>query len=324
MKKNYNMELKQLGKTNYKITPVGFGAWAIGGAGWVFGWGKQDDEDSKKAIYKAIDLGINWIDTAAVYGLGHAEEVIGKALVGMKVKPYVFTKCELVWDENRNVYGSLKKDSIKRECEASLRRLKIEAIDLYQIHWPDPDTDIEEGWEAINELMSEGKVRYAGVSNFNVQQMKRCETLGHIYTLQPPYSMLRRAIEKETLPYCRQNETGVIIYSPMQSGLLTGKMTKERMASMADDDWRRSNKEFTEPRLSKNLELVEKLKSIGNQYGVTAGVVAIAWTLYNSGVTAAIAGARNESQVMEISKALDFRLSPEEYKQIEVWLEENK
>ncbi len=318
------MNKKTLGNTGFEITEIGLGAWAMGGAGWAFSWGQQDDDESVKAIHKALDLGINWIDTAAVYGLGHSEEVVEKALQGMSQKPLVFTKCQMTWDDKGKVTGKLKRESIKNECENSLRRLKTDAIDLYQIHWPEPDEDIEEGWMAMNELKKEGKVKYIGVCNFNVRQLERCMAIAPVYTLQPPYSMLRRAIEKETLPYCKKNNIGVIVYSPMQSGLLTGKMTKERMEKMDSGDWRKNSPEFKEPRLSKNLELVEKLRKIGDKHNVTPGVVAIAWTLHNQDVTASIVGARSEQQVMENSRALDFRLTPEEYELIETFLEENK
>lgn len=291
------MKTKKLGNTDFEITSVGFGAWAIGGGGWEFGWGKQDDENSVKAIHKAIESGINWIDTAAVYGLGHSEEVVAKALKGMKERPYVFTKCELRWDENGKIYNSIKKESVKYECEMSLKRLQTDVIDLYQIHWPSPDNDIEEGWEAMQELKAEGKIRFAGVSNFSVEQMERIMNIARISSLQPPYSLSHSVTEKKIIPYCEKNNIGVIVYSPMMSGLLSGKMTRERIEALPDDDWRKNSSQFKEPRLTKNLLIAEKLKEIGKKYGAEAGAVAIAWTLRLNGVTAAIVGARNPGQI---------------------------
>jgi aryl-alcohol dehydrogenase-like predicted oxidoreductase len=312
-----------------EITPIGFGAWAIGGGDWAFAWGAQDDADSVAAIEKAVDEGINWIDTAAVYGLGHSEEIVARALknIGSARRPYVFTKCSLVWDENREVSHSLKAASIRRECEESLRRLEVDAIDLYQIHWPrfspeDPDDDIEEGWQTLKELKDEGKVRYIGVSNFSAEQMERIAPIAPVTSLQPPYSMIRREVEKETLPYAKANGIGVIVYSPMQSGLLTGRMTRERIAQMPDDDWRRRNKEFQEPNLTKNLKLVEKLDEIARRHDVFTGAVAVAWTLRNDAVTAAIVGARSPRQVEALKDALEFRLSDEEFDEIEAKIKE--
>jgi aryl-alcohol dehydrogenase-like predicted oxidoreductase len=312
-----------------EITPIGFGAWAIGGGDWAFAWGAQDDADSVAAIEKAVDEGINWIDTAAVYGLGHSEEIVARALknIGSARRPYVFTKCSLVWDENREVSHSLKAASIRRECEESLRRLEVDAIDLYQIHWPrfspeDPDDDIEEGWQTLKDLKDEGKVRYIGVSNFSAEQMERIAPIAPVTSLQPPYSMIRREVEKETLPYAKANGIGVIVYSPMQSGLLTGRMTRERIAQMPDDDWRRRNKEFQEPNLTKNLKLVEKLDEIARRHDVFTGAVAVAWTLRNDAVTAAIVGARSPRQVEALKDALEFRLSDEEFDEIEAKIKE--
>jgi aryl-alcohol dehydrogenase-like predicted oxidoreductase len=308
-----------------EITPIGFGAWAIGGGDWAFAWGAQDDADSVAAIEKAVDEGINWIDTAAVYGLGHSEEIVARALknIGSARRPYVFTKCSLVWDENREVSHSLKAASIRRECEESLRRLEVDAIDLYQIHWPrfspeDPDDDIEEGWQTLKDLKDEGKVRYIGVSNFSAEQMERIAPIAPVTSLQPPYSMIRREVEKETLPYAKANGIGVIVYSPMQSGLLTGRMTRERIAQMPDDDWRRRNKEFQEP----DLKLVEKLDEIARRHDVFTGAVAVAWTLRNDAVTAAIVGARSPRQVEALKDALEFRLSDEEFDEIEAKIKE--
>lgn len=298
------------------LSPIGVGAWAIGGSGWAFGWGPQDDDESIGAIRKALDLGINWIDTAAVYGLGHSEEVVAKALEGVSPRPYVFTKCERTWNEKREIQKSLKADSIKREAEASLKRLNTDVIDLYQIHWPEPDEDIEEGWSAMAQLQQEGKVRWIGVSNFNVQQMQRAMHLAPISSLQPPYSLVSPEVEESILPYCQENDIGVIVYSPMKSGLLTGAMTKERVANLPQDDFRRRAAAFQEPNLSKNLKLVDVLREIGERHGRTPGEVAIAWTLHHPAVTAAIVGMRSAKQVDGVKGALDFRLSNEEVQQI--------
>lgn len=311
------MKKKKLGNTDFEITSVGVGAWAMGGNNWLYGWGWQDDELSIKAIHKAIDSGINWIDTAAIYGLGHSEEVVAKALKGMHEKPFVFTKCELRWNDKGEIYGCLKKDSIKQECEASLKRLQTEIIDLYQIHWPDPDPDIEEGWEALQELKREGKIKYAGVSNFNVSQMERIAKIAPISSLQPPYSLCQPEAEKEIIPYCENNNIGVIVYSPMMSGLLSGKMTRERINNLPDDDWRKRYPEFQEPKLSKNLKIVEKLKDIGKNYGLEAGAVAIAWTLRLSGVTGAIVGVRNPEQVNLLISVENISLTKEEIDELD-------
>ncbi|MEH2374441.1 aldo/keto reductase [Nostoc sp.] len=317
------MQTKQLGNSELHITPIGFGAWAIGGSGWAFGWGTQDDQESIAAINSALDLGVNWIDTAAVYGLGHSEEIVAKALKGRSNRPYIFTKCSLIWDETRKIGNSLKADSLRREVEASLRRLDIETIDLYQIHWPSPDSDIEEGWTTLAKLKDEGKVRYIGVSNFNVEQLKRAQKIAPVTSLQPPYSLVKPDVEKEILPFCQENNIGVIVYSPMQSGLLTGKMTPERVANLSDDDWRKNSSEFQEPRLSRNLKLVEVLQHIGQQHDRSPGEVAIAWTLNNPAVTAAIVGGRNPKQVEGIIGAGEFRLNQQELDQIAAFLREN-
>jgi aryl-alcohol dehydrogenase-like predicted oxidoreductase len=307
-----------------QLTPVGFGAWAIGGGNWEFAWGPQDDNESIGAIHRALDLGVNWIDTAAIYGLGHSEEVVAKALKGWSgARPYVFTKCSMRWNADRTIYRSLKADSLRAELEASLRRLQVEQIDLYQIHWPNPETEIEEGWETLEKFKEEGKVRWIGVSNFNVEQMKRAMKIAPIASLQPPYSMLRRAIEQEILPFARGNGIGVIGYSPMVSGLLTGKMTAERIAVLPEDDWRRQSVEFNEPRLSRNLKLVELLWEIGRPHSVEPGVVALAWVLRNPALTAAIVGGRSAQQVEGVAPALSFRLSEEEYQRINGFLAEN-
>ena len=318
------METRQLGNSDLHITPLGIGAWAMGGGGWNGSMGPQDDADSIPAIHAALDHGLNWIDTAALYGLGHSEEVVAKALKGWSgARPLVFTKCSMRWHEDRSIYRSLKADSLREELEASLRRLGLEQIDLYQIHWPNPETEIEEGWEALAKVKEQGKIRWIGVSNFNVEQMKRAQKIAPITSLQPPYSMLRRAIEQEILPFARENGIGVINYSPMVSGLLTGKMTAERVAGLPGDDWRRRSVEFNEPRLSRNMRLVELLREIGHGHGVEPGVVAVAWTLHNPAVTAAIVGGRSARQVEGLVAALSFRLSAEEYGRIDGFLAEN-
>lgn len=288
----------------------------MGGGGWAFGWGPQDDSQSIAALHAALDRGVNWIDTAAIYGLGHSEEVVGKALQGRPNRPYVFTKCSLVWNEKREISNSLKADSIRRECEASLRRLKLDAIDLYQIHWPNPEPQIEEGWAALAQLKQEGKVRWIGLSNFSARQMDRCRKLAPITSLQPPYSAISPEAEDELLPYCQKHGIGVIVYSPMKSGLLSGKMTKERVANFPADDFRRRAPTFREPALSHNLELAEFMKKIGARHNRSAGEVAIAWTLRHPAVTAAIVGVRSPEQVAGVIGAVDFRLSPREIEEI--------
>ena len=308
--------LRALGNSDMQLTSIGFGAWAIGGGDWAYAWGPQDDNDSIAAIRRALDLGINWIDTAAVYGLGHSEEVVAKALKGSGHKPYVFTKCSLRWGADRAIYSSLKAASVVEELEASLRRLNVETIDLYQVHWPNPEGEIEEGWEALARLKEQGKIRCIGVSNFNVDQMERVRKIAPITSLQPPYSMLRPAIEEKILPYAQAHGIGVINYSPMLSGMLTGKMTPQRIAAMPADDWRRNNIEYKEPRLSRNMLLVELLREIGSGHGVTPGVVAVAWTLHHPAITAAIVGGRSSRQVEETVAALEFRLSEEEFAKI--------
>jgi aryl-alcohol dehydrogenase-like predicted oxidoreductase len=298
------------------ITPVGFGAWAVGGE-WAYGWGAQDDQDSIDAIHHALDLGINWIDTAAIYGLGHSEEVVGRALKGRANRPYVFTKCEQRWDANRKQYESLKADSLREECEASLRRLQIDAIDLYQIHWPRPDEEIEEGWEALAKLKQEGKVRYIAVSNFSVSQMERAMKIAPITSLQPPYSLIRREVEAEILPFCQKHNIGVIPYSPMQAGLLTGAMTKERVANLSPTDWRTKNEQYREPNLTRNLAMADILKEIGARHERSAGEVAVAWVLRHPAITGAIVGFRNPRQVDGVIGAQTFRLTQDEIGEIE-------
>jgi aryl-alcohol dehydrogenase-like predicted oxidoreductase len=314
------METRQLGNSNLHITPIGFGAWAIGGGGWEFGWGGQDDRDSIAAIREALDAGVNWIDTAAVYGLGHSEEIVARALEGVHPRPYVFTKCSMVWDERGRIRHRLNAESIRRECLASLRRLRVDALDLYQIHWPDPDEDIEEGWTTLADLQREGKVRNIGVSNFNVAQMKRAQAIAPIASLQPRYSLLHREVEPEVLPFAARENIGVIAYSPMASGLLTGAMTPERIAELPADDWRRRHSDFREPRLSTSLKLVRLLRAIGHRHARSPAEVAIAWVLRNPAVTAAIVGARRPDQVRGVVGAADLHISRGESAWIQAFL----
>jgi len=314
------MQTRKLGNSDLHITRVGYGAWAIGGSGWQFAWGSQNDDDSIAAIHRSLELGVNWIDTAAVYGLGHSEEVVARALKSWTgPRPYVFTKCALRWDTQGNVKKMLRAGSIRREVEASLQRLSTDVIDLYQIHWPpDPDSDeLEEGWSTMAGLHRQGKVRWIGVSNFNVQQLRRAQAIAPVTSLQPPYSLVHREIEDQVLPYCRGEGIGVIVYSPMASGLLTGAMTRERAARLPKDDWRKHHPDFTEPNLSRNLALVERLAEIARRHNRSAGEVAIAWTLHNPAVTGAIVGARNARQAEGVMRAGEFRLSDEEVTEIE-------
>jgi aryl-alcohol dehydrogenase-like predicted oxidoreductase len=316
-------ETRQLGNSDMHLTPIGYGAWAIGGGNWEFGWGAQDDDESVRTIERALDSGINWIDTAAIYGLGRSEEVVAKALKNSPHKPFVFTKCSMRWFPDRNIYRSLKAGSLQEEVENSLRRLRVDTIDLYQIHWPNPQDDIEEGWETLARFKEQGKVRYIGVSNFNVEQMKRAQKIAPITSLQPPYSLLRREIETEILPFCQEHNIGVINYSPMVSGLLTGKMTAERIKNLPDDDWRKRSPNFTEPKLSNNLKLVDLLRQIGKGHGVEPGVVAIAWTLRHPAITAAIVGARRPDQIDGVLPAATFHLSNQEIARIEEFQKAN-
>lgn len=313
------MRTRRLGHSDLDITVVGFGAWAIGGGDWIFGWGPQEDADSVAAIRRALDLGINWIDTAAAYGLGHSEEVVARALADLPSdkRPYVFTKSSLVWNERREVSHSLRADSIRREVEGSLRRLDVEVIDLYQIHWPrwgaspagwSPGT-VEEGWQAMADLQRAGKVRYIGVSNFTVDDLECAEAIAPVTSLQPPYSLLRRDIEADVLPWCLAHGTGVIVYSPMQSGLLTGTMTRERFAALPENDWRKKGKYFQEPYFTQALQLVERLSAVGARHGRSPGEVAIAWTLRHPAVTGAIVGARRPDQLDGIVGAADLALT---------------
>lgn len=314
---------KTLGNSDLHLTPIGYGAWAIGGGNWEFAWGAQDDAESIRTIQRALDRGLSWIDTAAIYGLGHSEEVVGQAIKGRAQKPLVFTKCSMRWYANRSIYRSLNAKSLQEELENSLRRLGVDTIDLYQIHWPNPEAELDEGWETLARFQEEGKVRYIGVSNFTVAQMKRVQAIAPITSLQPPYSMLRRDIEAEVLPFCLENGIGVINYSPMLSGLLTGKMTAERVKNLPEDDWRKRNSSFQSPKLERNLALVEVLRAIGQEHGVEPGVVAIAWTLRHPAITAAIVGARRPEQVDGVLPAATFRLSEAEIGRIEGWLAEH-
>lgn len=314
------MQTRKLGNSDLQITPVGFGAWAIGGGGWEYAWGSQDDGDSITAIHRALELGVNWIDTAAVYGLGHSEEVVARALKDWRgPHPYVFTKCVLSWDRSRKITPNFSAKSIRQECEDSLRRLQVSAIDLYQMHWPPGDNGrgLEEAWQTMASLQKEGKVRWIGVSNFDAAQIRRAQKIAAVSSLQPPYSILRRQVEEETLPYCLQQGIGIIVYAPMFSGMLTGAMTRERAAALPPDDFRSRNPEFQEPKLSKNLELVEVLKQIGARHGRNAGEVAIAWVLRNPAVTGAIVGARNAKQAEGVMRAGNLQLTPDEVAEIE-------
>ena len=316
------METRKLGNSDMMITRIGLGSWAIGGE-WRYGWGPQDEKQSIDTIHRALDAGINWIDTAAAYGTGNSEIVVGKAIGERLEKPYVFTKCSLVWDEEGRINGVLKADSVRREAEASLKRLNVEAIDLYQIHWPNPDPDIEEGWGALADLQKEGKVRWIGVSNFNIEQLKRVQTIAPVTSLQPPYSLIARKVEREILPHCREQNIGVIVYSPMGSGILTGKMTAERVEQMADTDWRKNNPNFREERLKRHLALVDILREIGERQGRTPAEAAVAWTLLNPAVTAAIVGMRRPDQVDGVIRAVDVVLTEADVERIEAFVREN-
>jgi aryl-alcohol dehydrogenase-like predicted oxidoreductase len=314
------MQTRKLGNSDMQITPVGYGAWAAGGTGYDFAWGPQDDADSIAAIHRSLELGVNWIDTAAVYGIGHSEEVVARALKEWRgPRPYVFTKCAMRWDDKGRVTKVHRADSIRQECDASLRRLQVDIIDLYQIHWPPEDNGpgLEESWRTLAALQKEGKVRWIGVSNFDVAQLQRAEKIASVTSLQPPYSLIRRRIENEILTHCEKHNIGVIVYSPMASGLLTGAMTRDRAAKLPEDDWRRSSSEFREPKLSKNLELVERLKKVAARYGRTPGEVAIAWTLRLPAVTGAIVGARNAKQAEGVMRAGELKLTPQDIAEIE-------
>jgi aryl-alcohol dehydrogenase-like predicted oxidoreductase len=306
-----------LGSMGMEITRVGFGAWAIGGGGWEFGWGPQDDEDSLAAIDRALELGVNWIDTAAAYGFGRSEQLVGRALSGRADRPYVFTKGSLLEGANRQVVHNLERASILREAETSLERLGIDAIDLYQIHWPIPDKDIEEGWAALAELKEQGLVRHIGVSNFTTAQLERIQQVAPVETVQPQYSLVERSAQHDVLPFAHRHGIGVIVYSPMGSGLLTGGMTRERIAGLADDDWRKHDRNFAEPRLSQHLALVERLRVVANRHGTTPGAVAVAWALRNPAVDGAIVGFRRPDQVDPILNAASLELTAEDVDEIE-------
>jgi aryl-alcohol dehydrogenase-like predicted oxidoreductase len=307
----------QLGTTGLEITRVGFGAWAIGGGGWEFGWGPQEDADSVAAIEHALELGVNWIDTAAAYGFGRSEQVVGRALAGLEQRPYVFTKASLLEGPGRRVVHSLKRGSILREAQASLERLGVDAIDLYQLHWPIPEEDIEEGWAALAELKEQGLVRHIGVSNFDVEQLQRIQRIAPVETLQPQYSLIEREVEGEILPFAERKGIGVIVYSPMGSGLLSGGMTRERIENLAEDDWRKHDPRFQEPQLSRHLALVERLERVADRHATTPGAVAVAWTLRNPSVDGAIVGFRRPDQVDAIIAATAFELGDDEVAEIE-------
>jgi aryl-alcohol dehydrogenase-like predicted oxidoreductase len=311
------LNTQQLGTTGLEITRVGFGAWAIGGGNWEFGWGPQDDDDSIEAIHRALELGVNWIDTAAAYGFGRSELVVGRALEGLDERPYVFTKASLLEGPGRQVVHSLERESILREAEASLERLRVDALDLYQIHWPIPDENIEEGWSALAELKEQGLVRHIGVSNFSVEQLCRIRQIAPVETLQPQYSLVERGAEDDILPFAEREEIGVIVYSPMASGLLTGRMTRERIAGLAEDDWRKHDPRFNEPQLSQHLALVERLQTVADRHGTSSGAVAVAWTLRNPAVDGAIAGFRRPDQLDPILEAANLQLTDDDVDELE-------
>ena len=317
------MQIRQLGNTDLKLTTVGLGTWAMGGP-WQFGWGPQDDDEAIAAILASLETGINWIDTAPVYGLGHSEELVGKALKQTSKKPIVATKCSLLWNDKREKVSCLKAQSIRQECHDSLERLGIETIDLYQIHWPEPEEDLEQAWEEMARLAEEGKIRYLAVSNFNVEQIERIHKIHPVACLQPPYSMLHRQVEDELLACCAENNIGVVAYSPMQRGLLTGKFSPERLANLPLDDHRRANPDFQEPRFTATLELVEQLRPIAERNGKTLAQLSISWVLRRPEVTAAIAGARRPDQIIETAPASDWDLNEEDIEQIEQLLAEHQ
>ncbi len=317
------MQTRKLGNPDLELTTVGLGTWAMGGP-WEYGWGPQDDEEAIGAVLAALEAGINWIDTAPAYGLGHSEELIRQALERAGNKPIIATKCGILWNEKKQKINCLKRQSVRDECHASLKRLGVETIDLYQIHWPDPDEDMEEAWEEMTRLKDEGKTRYIGVSNFNVEQIKRAEKIHPVASLQPPYSMLHREVEDELLEYCADNNIGVLAYSPMQRGLLTGKFSAERLASLPQDDHRRRSSDFREPQFSATIELVESLKKIAERNGKTCAQLALSWVLRRPEVTAAIAGARRPDQIKETAPASDWNLSQEDIEEIEQLLAERQ
>jgi len=317
------MQRRKLGYTDLKLTTIGLGTWAIGGP-WQFGWGPQDDGEAIAAILKALDLGVNWIDTAAIYGCGHSEELVGKALKQTRIRPIIATKCGLLWDEKREKVNCLKSQSIREECHASLKRMGVEGIDLYQIHRPEPDSDIEQAWEEMARLQEQGKVKHIGVSNFSVTQLDRIRKIATVASLQPPYNMLRREVEDELLGYCAENNIGVVAYSPMQRGLLTGKFSQERLAGLPLDDHRRRIPEFQEPQFSAALQLVDLLRPIAERNGRTLAQLAISWVLRRSEVTAAIVGARRPEQIAETAAASDWTLAQEDIEEIEQLLAERQ
>jgi aryl-alcohol dehydrogenase-like predicted oxidoreductase len=318
------MQTRILGWTDLSLTTVGLGTWAMGGGDWAFSWGPQEDTQSIQAIHRALDLGVNWLDTAAVYGLGYSEEIVGRAIKGLSKPPLVATKCGLCWDKQKKVFGRLTRESVRAEADASLKRLGVDVIDLYQIHWPDPDADIEEAWSEMGELIKDGKIRYAGVSNFSVAQLKRLQPIHPVASLQPPYSMLTRGVEEELLPYCAAHKIGVICYSPMQKGLLTGKLTRERAAQFPPDDHRRRDPNFQEPLLSANLAFTEALRPIAQKHGRSVAELAIAWVLRRPELTAAIVGARKPSQIEETAPAANWTLSPPDIAAIEKLLKQRE
>ena len=312
------MQKCKLGFSDLNLSEIGFGCWALGGGDWSFGWGEQDDQEAIQAIHKGIDLGINWIDTAAVYGLGHAEEIDGRAVEGIRNELIIATKCSLVWNDSKEISANLNADSVMRECEQSLQRLNTDIIDLYQIHWPNDEEHIEEGWEAVNRLIEQGKVRYGGVSNFNVSHLERSQKVAPIASLQPPYSMLRRSVElKGEFDYCQKNDIGIVAYSPMQSGLLTGKFD---MSRVAENDWRRNAKEYQEPNLSINLEFADHLRPIAEKYGKSVAQLVIAWVLRLDIVTSAIVGARRPSQIEETVGGAGWKIGDADIQEIESFL----
>lgn len=316
------MKTRILGWTDLNLTTIGYGSWALGGGDWLWSWGPQDDQASVATILRAVELGVNWIDTAAVYGLGHSEEVVGQALKKLPRRPILATKCSLVWDSAKNVSARLKKESVRAEIEASLRRLGVDEIDLYQIHWPDPEAEIEEGWSAMADLVKEGKVRYIGVSNFSVEQMKRIQPIHRIASLQPPYSMLKREVESDLLGYCAANQIGVVVYSPMQKGLLTGGI-KERVKHFSADDHRLQDPDFKDPLLKIHLELVERMRPIAAKHNMTVSQLAIAWVLRRPEVTSAIVGARKPAQIEETVAAGDWVLTEEDIQTLDKLLAEH-
>lgn len=311
------MRTRTLGYTGVELTTIGLGTWAIGGGGWQFGWGHQEDRESIAAIHRSLELGINWIDTAAVYGLGHSEEIVGKAIAGRRDEVFIATKCSRRWTDDGTIYGRLTAQSVRKECEDSLRRLNVDVIDLYQIHWPRPEEEVEEGWSTIGELIEEGKVRFGGVSNFNLEQLRMAQGIHPVASLQPPYNMIRRWIEPEILPFCAKNDIGVIGYSPMMSGLLTGKYTADSLGDLAEDDWRRHDRHFQEPRFSANIELADRLKPIADRLGITLAQLAIAWVLRRPEVTSAIVGARRPDQIDETAQAAQVDLPDDVVNEIE-------